>query len=245
MYTYYGTSIRCLPAEKGGADKILTRKIDYFRASAPSHANERKTETSGLQAHPREPPLQGSQKAPISPLYDTNRGPFSAEKCPWIENSTGWIARSMGRKQKSKGWMACAAARTHEKSAKRRRNPRVRINRVTYSAQRRATVPSWHPPSKHQHPSKKGSREACAPIGGELSITAGEPRANPRKGTAKEKGPHGVQRRLPRVGRRHTRGAARLPSVQWPARRSRHPPAGIPPSARRRREVRPHGVGMV
>ena len=74
--------------------------------------------------------------------------------------------------------------------------------------------------------SVRRDREARAPIGGELSITVGEPKANLRKGSIRICGPHGGPTR------RHTRGAARLPSVQRSSRRS-------PRSARRRREVRP------
>ena len=114
---------------------FLTQRIDYFRATAPLLANERKIETADFQSHPCEAPPLGGPKAPILPLYGANRGSFSAEKGPWNENSMGWIGRGMGWKWKSMGWMARAAARTHEKSAKRRRNPRVRINALPYSAQ--------------------------------------------------------------------------------------------------------------
>ena len=140
MYTYYGTFIRRLPAERGGADKILTRKIDYFRASAPSHANERKTETPGLQTLPREIPSQGSQKAPISPLYGTNRGLFSSGKCQCIVNCMGWIGRSMGWKQQSKGWIDENVPSLGISIAKRRTETPARINSLPYSAQSRATA---------------------------------------------------------------------------------------------------------
>ena len=140
MYTYYGTFIRRLPAERGGADKILTRKIDYFRASAPSHANGQKTETPGLQAYPHEAPPRGSQKAPILPLYGANRGLFSSGKCQCIVNCMGWIGRSMGRKQQSKGWTDEDDPSLGISIAKRRTETPARINSLPYSAQSRATA---------------------------------------------------------------------------------------------------------
>ena len=89
-----------------------------------------------------------------------------------------------------------------------------------------------------QHPGQKGNREAGAPIGGELSITAGEPKANPRKGTTLQWDPIGVQ--LPVT--------AGTPRAHPRTMRCRHPPGPHAPASRRPNDVGvkcdPYGVGV-
>ena len=121
---------------RGGSHRcFLTRRIEYFRALAPSLANTRKTERLGFQAHPCEAPPHGRPKARFLPLYGTNRGCFSIGKWPWSGISIPWIGRSMGWKQKSMGWIGRSAAWTDEKFAGRRAEACVRFNAVPYSAQ--------------------------------------------------------------------------------------------------------------
>ena len=120
---------------------FLTRKIDYFRAVAPSLANTRKMETPHFQTYTCDALPQGRPKTRISPLYGTNRPPFSSENRPWMGNSIPWIGRSMGWKWKSMGWSDGSAAWTHRKAAwtrgnnaGRRASVAVRINGLPYSA---------------------------------------------------------------------------------------------------------------
>ncbi len=115
---------------------FLTRRIEYFRTAAPSLANTRKSKTFDNKVHPCDASPHGRPKTRFSPLYDTFRGYFSAEKWPWIEISMGWIGDSMGWKSKSMGSIDCAAAWKHENNAKRRTKVAVRINALPYSAQR-------------------------------------------------------------------------------------------------------------
>ena len=88
---------------------FLTRRIDYFRALAPLFANTRKSETSEVQVLTSEalPHMAGGRA--FSPLYGTNRGCFSAGKCPWNEISMGWIGDSMGWKSE---FMECFGRNT-------------------------------------------------------------------------------------------------------------------------------------
>ena len=131
---------RSTPCPTGSTSRpilfFLTRRIEYFRTAAPSLANTRKSETFDNKVHPCDASPHGRPKTRFSPLYDTFRGYFSAEKWPWIEISMGWIGDSMGWKSKSMGWIDCAAAWKHENNAKRRTKVAVRINALPYSAQR-------------------------------------------------------------------------------------------------------------
>ena len=109
---------------------FLTRRIDYFRAAAPSLANTRKSETPHFQTYR------------CMTLFVTNRPQFSSKNWPWIENSIPWIGRSMGWKGKSMGWIGRGSAWIHENTGWKRRNfaktrasVAVRFNDVPYSAQ--------------------------------------------------------------------------------------------------------------
>ena len=117
---------------------FLTRRIEYFRTTAPSLANTRKTETPHFQTHPSDAPPQGRPKRGKMTLYGTNRPQKSTRKWPWIENSMGWIGRSMGWKQKSMGWMAPGAPPRRLSNAKTQTTVGVRFNGLPYSAQGRA-----------------------------------------------------------------------------------------------------------
>ena len=118
---------------------FLTRRIDYFRTTAPSLANTRKSETPHFQTHPCEAAPQGRPKRGKTTLYGTNRPPKSTRKWPWIENSMGWIGRSMGWKRKSMGWMAAGAPPRRLSNAKTQTTVGVRFNGLPYSAQGRTT----------------------------------------------------------------------------------------------------------
>ena len=82
------------------------------------------------------------------------------------------------------------------------------------------------------HSRLKAHREASAPIGGELSITAGEPKANLRTEPPYNGTPWGSNFPLPRVSLRLTRGQRGAVTRQGPGPRT-------PVHARRRDEVRP------
>ena len=121
---------------------FLTRRIDYFRALAPSLAFTRKSESLGFQTHRGGALPQGCHRCGISPLYGTNRPYFFSEKWPWMGNSIPWIGESMGWRWISMGRIARTAARMHKnaawkcgKIAKTRPSVAVRFNAVPYSAQ--------------------------------------------------------------------------------------------------------------
>ena len=124
---------------------FLTRRIEYFRAPAPSLANTRKSEAPDAQTHPCEAPPQRGPKTTISPLYGTFRPHFSSEKWPWMRFSMGWIGDSMGWKSKSMGWIAREATWTGGNLAKRRTSVGVRLNALPYSAQGPAQTKSHRP----------------------------------------------------------------------------------------------------
>ena len=140
-----------MPSVRHGCPQrgFLTRKIDYFRTAAPSLANTQKMETPHFQTYPCEAPPRGRPKTRISPLYGTNRPPFSAEKWPWMGNSIPWIGRSMGWKWKSMGWIAQNIPRSSISNAKTQTGMGVRINGLPYSA----------------HAAGGGGRKAGGPLG--------------------------------------------------------------------------------
>lgn len=121
---------------------FLTRRIDYFRALAPSLAFTRKSESLGFQIHRCDALPQGRHGCGISPLYGTNRPYFSVGNRPWMGNSIPWIGESMGWRWISMGWIGRGAAWMHKKAprisisnAKTRPSVAVRFNAVPYSAQ--------------------------------------------------------------------------------------------------------------
>ena len=175
-YTFFPTQAHPRPAGRQIVRRpiFLTRKIDYFRASAPTHANERKSETADVQAHPREPPPPGRPKTPFSPLYGTFRPQFSVRTSlgsenPWDGSPDPWDGNQNPR-DGATGQPPCAAFPTLKGGA--RRVSALTVCHIAHKVSRAAERP----------PQPKPHREAGDPIGVEPSITAGEPKANPRKG---------------------------------------------------------------
>ena len=204
--------------------------IVAFRTTAPSLANTRKSETPHFQTHPCEAAPQGRPKRGKTTLYGTNRPPKSTRKWPWIENSMGWIGRSMGWKRKSMGWMAAGAPPRRLSNAKTQTTVGVRFNGLPYSAQGRAacTLPparrGRYPMRRNSHYAPKPHSEAGDPIGVVLSITAGEPWANPRTSPNQRWDPMGVQLHATAgAPQAHPRTAR---CSHWPRPCATHPRAG-------------------
>ena len=116
------------------AARFLTRRIEYFRPTAPSLANTRKSEPPDKEAHTSKALPQTARRGPFLPLYGANRREFSPQKCPSIEISMGWIGQSMGWKSKSMGWIDGEAPSRRLSNAKRRTKVAVRFNGLPYSA---------------------------------------------------------------------------------------------------------------
>ena len=117
---------------------FLTRRIDYFRALAPSLANTRKSETPHFQTHPCDARPQGRPKTRFSPPFGTFRGCFSIGNRPWMAISIPWKQKSMGCFGRNIPWIGWSAGRTPKNNAGRSVGVGVRFNALTYSAQPRA-----------------------------------------------------------------------------------------------------------
>ena len=163
---------------------FLTRRIEFFRAPAPSLANTRKSETSDNETHLLGGLPHGRPKMAFSPLYGANRPQFSSEKWPWIGFSIGWIGRSMGWKSISMGCFGRAAAWRHGNLPKMRTEARVRFNALPYSAQG-LRVRGWPSPAlphsaarAHKKPPRTGCpwRFVCAPARRRALLLAGRGR---------------------------------------------------------------------
>ena len=114
--------------------RFLTRRMRYFRATAPSCANTRKLEGLDIEAITRLLPCKSSRKRRFLPLFGENRCDFSSRKCPWNEISIPWIAISMGCCRRSVPWIAASGPCAARFVAKRRAGTGVRFNGLPYSA---------------------------------------------------------------------------------------------------------------
>ena len=124
----------CDAAEALSGGRFLTRRIDYFRATAPSHANEQKSEWLDIEDLTWRFPCKSSRKQRFLPLFGENRCDFSSRKCPWSENSVPWIAISMGCCRRSVPWIAASGPCAARFVAKRRAGTGVRFNGLPNSA---------------------------------------------------------------------------------------------------------------
>ena len=114
---------------------FLTRRIDYFRATAPSLANTRKSETLDSDDYLRDAPPRRHYKLRFSPLYGTFSSDFSIGNRPWIVKSIPWKQKSMGCFGRNIPWIGWTAGRTPKNNAGRRTTVGVRFNGLPYSAQ--------------------------------------------------------------------------------------------------------------
>ncbi len=156
----YVADILCpaLPSMIARHNCFLTRRIDYFRATAPSLANTRKSETLDSEDYLRDAPLRRYYKLRISPLYGTFRGDFSIGNRPWMTKSIPWKQKSMGCFGRNIPWIGWAAAWTHGKNAGMSVGAGVRFNGLPYSAQPRAGLRG----GRRQKGKSRGSRATMA-----------------------------------------------------------------------------------
>ena len=130
----------CDAAEALSGGRFLTRRMRYFRATAPSCANTRKLEGLDIEAITRLLPCKSSRKRRFLPLFGENRCDFSSRKCPWNAISIPWSAISMGCCRRSVPWIAARRPRTALFVAKRRTGTGVRFNGLPNSAHGFAAV---------------------------------------------------------------------------------------------------------
>ena len=114
----------------------------YFRAPAPPHGNERKTEPSDNEAAAPKLPAKEPLKGAFLPLYGTKRARFCDEKRPWMEKPMGRKRKSTGRNGRSTGCFGKSIPRMHaprppqgRNLPERRTDAPVRFNALPNGAQ--------------------------------------------------------------------------------------------------------------
>ena len=117
------------------AARFLTRRIEYFRPTATSLANTRKSEPPDKEAHTSKALPQTARRGPFLPLYGAKRADFSFGKWPWMEKSTGRNGRSTGCFGKSIPRMHAPRPPQGRNLPERRTDAPVRFNALPNGAQ--------------------------------------------------------------------------------------------------------------